>query len=196
MGVAAQVFALKEDRLALILAHPPLLMKLLAPDDEDAVRMMQDELAKPAGLFGFLRKKPMAALPDVEFSEEEQTPADLDKAWHAIHFLFTGVADNAAPPLNFLDAGGTPVPGSDVGLGASRVFSAAQTREMGQALAALSEDALMARYDGPKMVRLDIYPAIWERPESRDYVRENLKGLRDFLLKAAAEGKGLVVCMS
>ena len=54
----------------------------------------------------------------------------------------------------------------------------------------------MARYDGSTMKRLDIYPDIWNGPEARGYVQENLHNLREFLLKAAAEGKGLIVTMS
>src|SRR4051812_40770621 len=60
---------------------------------------------------------------------------DIDKAWHAIHFLLTGTAWEGEPPLDFLAIGGTEI-GEDLGYGPARGLVSSQVRELATALEA------------------------------------------------------------
>jgi hypothetical protein len=126
---------------------------------------------------------------------------DIDKAWHGIHYLLTGSADESArPPLNFLIAGGTDVGDQDVGYGPARVYTAAETREIAAALAAVRDDELRRRFDPDAMMRAEIYPEVWDRdPASQDplgYLMEYLAVLRKMLATVTANGHGLMVVLS
>ena len=70
--------------------------------------------------------------------------ADLDKAWHGIHYLLTGTAWEGDAPLDTLLVGGTEVPDPDEewGCGPPRRVSAADTARFAQALAATPDDEL------------------------------------------------------
>lgn len=199
MGVAVVLHALDDARLESIFAYPPLLMRLIAPDDPEAMEMMESRLNPGTGLgrfFGFGKKSPRPQCPDVEFTEDEVEGTDLDKAWQAVHFLMTGSAEDGPPPLNFLTAGGRVVPGSDNGLGLARAFTAPDTRTIADAMSSLGVERAAARYDAKEMSRLKLYPEIWDRPESKEYALENLERLFEFVATAAAEKKGLAVYYS
>lgn len=53
---------------------------------------------------------------------------DLDKTWHALHYLFTGTAWAGDFPACFLVSSGEPVGDVDVGYGPARSFTPAQTK--------------------------------------------------------------------
>jgi hypothetical protein len=82
---------------------------------------------------------PEAAAPLV-LSEGEGDVVDLDKAWHGIHYLFTGTAWEGDPPLNFLVKGGREVGDEEIGLGPPCTLRALETRDIASALEALSDD--------------------------------------------------------
>jgi hypothetical protein len=125
---------------------------------------------------------------------------DIDKAWHGVHYLLTGTADEGDPPLNFLVAGGTDVGDDDVGYGPPRVYRPAEVREIAAALAAVSDDELRRRFDPPAMMRAEIYPGIWDRDPADDDTLEYLMGavadLRVALATVTSNGHGLLVILS
>ena len=124
---------------------------------------------------------------------------DLDKTWHALHFLLTGEPWGGAPPLNFL-VSGTEVGDIDVGYGPARSFTAEETREIAAALAPITEATLRARFDPAAMMAAEIYPAIWDRDPAQDdtlgYVLERFGPLKQFVTSAAEHGEGLLVYLS
>jgi hypothetical protein len=124
---------------------------------------------------------------------------DLDKSWHAIHFLLTGTAWEGQPPLNFLATGGTEV-GDDLGYGPARCLASAEVRELAKALEALPSETLLKRFNPAAMTAAEIYPEIWDRPpeedDTRGYVAEFYGDLRSFVLDAAVEGEGLLISVS
>lgn len=120
---------------------------------------------------------------------------DVDKAWHAIHFLLTGTAWQGDPPLNFVVTGGTEL-GEDLGYGPARSLTSGEVRSLAAALKAISPDSLLQRYDPAALTAAEIYPQIWDRPEEEDprgYVSEYYDQLRSFVLDAAVEGEALLI---
>lgn len=125
---------------------------------------------------------------------------DLDKAWHGIHFLLTRTAWDGSPPSCFLLVGGEEVGEVDVGYGPARLLRPPAVTAFANALQALDEETLRFRFDPGRMQEIDIYPAIWDRPaEQQDtlgYLLEHFATLRDFVGRASAAGRGLLVYMS
>ena len=68
----------------------------------------------------------------VRFDEPEGR-LSLDKSWHAMHYLLTGRADEAPPPLGNAILGGTPL-GPDLGYGPARLLSPTEVQETAVAL--------------------------------------------------------------
>jgi hypothetical protein len=124
---------------------------------------------------------------------------DLEKAWHGLHFLLTGMADGGTEPACFLLDGGEELSGDDEDVHA-RLLRPPQVRAFADHLAAITTDELTRRFDPVRMTKLRIYPEIWQRPASEDEPRGYLLGafaeLRDFVGTAAAAGDALVVCIA
>ena len=95
---------------------------------------------------------------------------DLDKAWQCLHYLLTGSALDAEPPLNFLLRGGTSVGDEDLGLGPARVFRPLEVAAIADALAGVTQPQLLSRFDLQKLEKLEIYPGRWSEVNlSSDY---------------------------
>jgi len=137
---------------------------------------------------------------DPHLEERIEGTVSLDKYWHALHFLMCQkaweVPADGPPELAFLVTGGSPL-GHE---GEARVFLAAATARIGNALDTLSADTLTARYDRPAMTALDIYPKIWDRDDEADETLESLletfDDLRELVRAAARAGQGIVVAIS
>jgi hypothetical protein len=125
---------------------------------------------------------------------------DLDKAWHGLHFLLTGTAWEGSPPHCFLLMGGEEVEDVDLGYGPARLLRPPAVRAFATALSALDEETLRSRFDPARMLEIDIYPAIWDRPVEQDdtlgYLLAHFAALRDFVGQASAAGRGLLVYLS
>lgn len=122
---------------------------------------------------------------------------DVDKAWHAIHFLLNGDASKGKAPLNFLMHGGQEIDG-DMGYGPARAFSAAEASAVATALEGVSSDELRKRYEPAALEAARIYPTIWIRDgdEGFDYVKSNYVRLCQFMRETCTQDKGFVVWCS
>jgi hypothetical protein len=121
---------------------------------------------------------------------------NIEKTWHALHWLLTGSAEEGDPPLNFIVAGGDEVgEGEDVGYGAPRAFISAQVRTIHQALTDISTADLIGRYDGHAMQ--DLYPEVWNRPEEQHVNQDDLayrfETLKAFVAVGVELGYGMLV---
>lgn len=124
---------------------------------------------------------------------------DVDKAWHAIHFLLTGSPWEGEPPLDFIVRGGTEV-GEDQGYGPARGLLSMEVRNVAAALQLLPTNALMRRFDPRALAAAEIYPRIWgrslEQDDTRSYVAENYEALRGFVIDAATAGEALLISLA
>lgn len=118
---------------------------------------------------------------------------DLEKAWHGLHFLFTGTAYEGDEPACFLLKGGRAIRWEDI---EARALSPDEVERFRELVHALPEEALRKRYDPETMTRLEIYPEIiWMREgeEALDYLLEYHQQLWAFLRDAAEEKQGCVI---
>lgn len=122
---------------------------------------------------------------------------DIEKAWNALHFLFTGTAEEGEEPGCFLLRGGEEIGNEDVG--PARALSPEQVSQFAAFLVELSRDELARRYNPARMTALEIYPdVIWTRPAALDgtefnYLFETFEELRDFVIATSARGDYLIV---
>ena len=166
--------------------------------------------AGPRGLLGFLLRLTPIKIQQVSDAQPEGPTrwpgagpgeeCNLDKAWHGLHFLFTGTDDSDEEPACFIIAGGEEI-GDDDGDQVPRLLSPEQVRGFAAFLGALTHDELRRRFDPARMTELGIYPdVIWNRPEEEDQPLGFLLGafddLRTFMAAAAAAGDSVVITVS
>jgi hypothetical protein len=122
---------------------------------------------------------------------------DLDKAWQCLHYLLTGSARDGTFPLNFLVKGGTPV-GEDLGFGPAHVFRPLEVAAIADALAAVTQPMLLARFDLKKLEKLEIYPGRWSEVNLRSdydlgYYFGPFEELKRVILRAKDAGQAMIV---
>jgi hypothetical protein len=116
---------------------------------------------------------------------------DLDKAWHVLHYLFTGQQSHGPMPAAALLSGGREV-GEDLGYGPARALSAQETKSFAQFLAEQTAAALAGRIDVATMERLGIYAADDDSAEDVDHYFPQLQA---YVSDAAKQGRGLLIWM-
>lgn len=130
----------------------------------------------------------------------EDDQLDVDKAWHAIHFLLTGSAWEGDFPEGFIVSCGQVVGDEDLGYGPARSFSPSETAAIADLLASISDDDLQSRMDFAAMSAEGIYPDIWgdeyEDDEPGEYVQAYFGTLRTFVGEAKERGLGLLVWLN
>lgn len=207
MGMVMGLTSLTDANIERLLADPPLVWTVVAPDDPELYEQSRREKHRKPGLLArlFGAKPPdleavAGPVPPMQLGEDEGDAGYLDKAWHGIHYLLTGRAWEAPMPLGFLVSGGRAVGYEDLGYGSPRCFSAAEVRGIASALEGLSDEELRGRFDPESMMKGEVYPQIWDRdPEEDDtlgYLMEYVAALRTAVATAAQRGHGLMITLS
>lgn len=210
MGLCAVLTTVSDQNIERIRSVPELLEQLLEAADVDrdqGARQFESAPPRPdkpgfwARLFG--KRGAAHSAPrdghtaELELSEAEALSLDLDKTWHGLHYLLTQTEWEGAPPLNFLVGGGSSLGEDYADQGPPRLFSAAETHAVHEALSALSDEQLAARFAPADMMKKSIYPSIWDRDPADDdtlgYLLESLGPLRQFLQDASERGLGMLI---
>lgn len=137
----------------------------------------------------------------VQQAEAPKDYVDVDKAWHALHFLLTSTAWEGEPPLDFIASGGACIGEEDVGYGPARALRKEAVVSLARALEGITTATLVERYDGRKMAQLEIYPQGWTDLDPRNgdefgYFTSAFEDLAALVRKGAATGRGLLVWIS
>jgi hypothetical protein len=201
MGLYMSLAGVSDATIARIHADPPLIWQIVAPDDPEAVAAARGPAPRQgffARLLGREPPPPPPVPPPLELQPGEGdlgAAGYLDKAWHGIHFLLTGTAWKGDPPLNFLLVGGRDVDDFE----SAHTFTAAETRDIAAALARVDDAELRRRFAPEEMMRLEIYPEIWDRdPANEDplgYLLEMVAVLRQGLGLVVGRGHGLLLTL-
>ena len=190
MSMILIMAALSDPSIERVVKEPALAMRIVFPDEADDEELGVGASSGSAGV-GVLELRP-----------GEGELADLDKAWHGIHYLLTGTVWDGDPPLNALVLGGRELrdEDGDWGYGAPRVLTSSESAAFGRALAALSDDELAARFDPADMMEREIYPEIWDRDREEEdtlgYLMEHVTVLRDFVRAAVEQRFGLLIALT
>jgi hypothetical protein len=133
-------------------------------------------------------------------TDEGAEEIDLDKSWHALHFLYSGFEWEGDPPAAFLLNWGESVGDVDVGYGPARVFRTHEVQDIRLFLDQIDETQLRQLYNPKEMSRLKIYPDIWRREPPDDdplgYAIEYHQILTQFIQRTSDKSLGLVVYLS
>jgi hypothetical protein len=116
----------------------------------------------------------------------EGMAADLDKAWHAIHYLVTGDCE-----LTLL-AGGVQM--KDVSEHCE-AHSPESIRALRLRLSSTSIPAMMANFDAEVFNAKEIYGGPGWDDSARDYIEKHLKTFISVIGQAAGQGKGILVVL-
>lgn len=191
-AAAHEIDRLRED--------PAALRSFLGFDDASAPRVRPVRLQGLAGLL--LRLLPVEITEVAPASDDRAAPPapdadrrlDIDKAWHGLHFLLTGTADEGEEPASHLLRGGEPLDDE----GEVRALQPPEVRRFAEHLSALTPARLARRYDPERMTRLEIYPAaIWMQasPDTSplEWLTECFVDVQRFVNAAAAADDGLII---
>ena len=131
---------------------------------------------------------------DAEMPEPE---LDVDKAWHAIHYLLTGTAWEIGEGAAAAILGGTEI-GEDGGYGPARLMSREMVRAIAAELDELDVEVLRARFDPAAIAAANIYPNVWDRgiEEFDEYLGPHYANLRRFYLTAAANDQAVLLAIT
>jgi len=159
----------------------------LSSDDLQAV--LGEPTAVSALIYGDL---------DDDDADMPEPELDLDKSWHAIHYLLTGTAwEVGDDPAGAAILGGVEV-GEDDGYGPARLLHPEAVRAVSTALDALTIETLRARFKADAMAAAEIYPEGWTGDAGAfdDYLAPHFAGLRDFYRTAAANGQAVLLAIT
>ncbi|MHC5077311.1 MAG: DUF1877 family protein, partial [Planctomycetota bacterium] len=110
MSMRLAFYTVSDSTIGKLLTEPPLIFRLVAPDDPEMYIECILEKNKPGfikRLFGISsQQKEVSDVPDLDLEKGEGVCIDLDKAWHGIHYLLTQTDYEGESPLNFLVVGG------------------------------------------------------------------------------------------
>jgi len=150
---------------------------------------IDDLLEEPVGIVAFLD-------PAVNQRCVCDGVMDLDQAWHGIHFLLCDDSWKGTPPLNFIICGGTTIGNVDVGYGPARAYRSDEVAEIAQAIEPITGGQLREKFDPRTFFENDISPEIWDDPIEDcvdTYLLIYFARLKDFVLDARDDGKGMIV---
>jgi hypothetical protein len=165
-------------------------------------------VAVDADKFEELRDDADAALDylyEVGDAGDPERALDVDKAWHAIHFLLNQSAYEGEGPAALVIFGAETIGeggGRDGGSDGEapeeqivRYITPSQVEEVAALLENISVEDLAEQYDPDAMEQAEIYPTgIWEeeRQEAFDYVAEYYEQLVEFYALAAERGDAVL----
>jgi len=185
MGLYLTLRSATVDQIAALDARPELLPAFFDPGG------FEDVLPRPS-LWQLITGR-RTSVPEALLDQSNCMEVGLDKAWHALHFLFTGTADGGDPPACYLLSGGLGLSSGDT---EAHALTPQQLSEFRDFVHSIPESEIRARYDPKRMTELHIYPEIiWERDgnEALEYVLEFHEQLLVFLRDAVGEEQGCVL---
>lgn len=148
---------------------------------------LNELIAEPETIMDFLYS-------DNDLPSESKIDLDIDKSWHAIHFLLTGDAWKGLPPLSNAVLGGTELGEEDVGHGPARYLLPSEVKETATHLSMVSKEELCSRFDVNKFRAAEIYPDGWTGSgEEMGYTLSYFEKLVSFFQDAAKSNDAMLL---
>ncbi|MCG7541075.1 DUF1877 family protein [Pseudoalteromonas sp. CO348] len=157
-------------------------MSMIASLKSVSEERLNEILAEPSKLVSYL------------YEDDSGKACDVDKAWHAIHFLLNKSVWEATSLGGSVFLGGIPISDEDVGYGPARYFSTEQTKEISSELSKISENQLLENFLN-LVDESEIYPSFEDIEEDRKYITQNFIHLKEFLAELAKADSCLISYM-
>jgi len=152
---------------------------------------MEEDVEMPKrSFFQKLFSKKQPPVTSEEAKKAEHT-CDLDKSWHALHYILNGDPWLGASPLKFLASGGEEI-GEDVGYGPLRFLNALQTNQLKDELNKITVDDFDNRFNAAKLKSAEIYPT-GDWTDAKPWLRENYISIKEFIEQTVADEKGIYI---
>ena len=120
----------------------------------------------------------------------------VEKAWHGLHYLLAGAAQDTTPGAGEAVLGGTEI-GPEFGYGPARLLEPAEVATVSKALSELTPATLKKRFKPKELDKADIYPGGWvETGEGAEWLLEAFEELRKFYAAAASRGSAILLYIS
>lgn len=197
MGIAMTARALSDEKIRAIMDNPPLVWRIVEPDNPQAWLRASGH-ARPQGWASRLfrcRQVMLPVIPEFTFSEAESEEVDLDKSWGGVNFCLKQLIRPGACANLFED--GKPVGDIEIFNGPALCLDSDEVAAIARHYAGISAADLLARYAQSDM--RDVYlSGLWlkQDEDSRAYLTDNFLALQAFVLSAARNGLGILVCYS
>jgi Domain of unknown function (DUF1877) len=170
--------AVTHEQMATLRASPALASDLMFADQEDGSELR------------------IAGLGKIE------TPLDLQKSWHILHYVFTGDIGPVGSPGDGLMAGEDL--GDDItGYGPPRLLSPEDTKLFADFLKSLNLETLQSRANFETMSAAHVYALPMGPGAEADFevgirgeIASYFPALRDYVSKAAGNGNGLLMWLT
>lgn len=131
------------------------------------------------------------------FNEEnESNEYDLDKAWHAIHYMLNGSLWEISSNAGALIMGGQPISDEDVGYGPARYFKATEVKEIFDEFSKVSEENLFSNFESMLAQGSEVYPGFEDSPVDREYIKDYFQGLKKFYEKTVKDNDCLIAYLA
>jgi hypothetical protein len=123
--------------------------------------------------------------------ESTEEGLSLEKSWHVIHYLLTGKIDEAPPPLGNAVLGGEEI-GEERDYGPVRFLTPQEVREVAEALASISKDDLLRRFDIESMRSAQVIYPIRSTSEG-ELAQHYFERMSHYYADAAASGDAMLL---
>lgn len=117
---------------------------------------------------------------------------DIDKSWHAIHYILCGQSWEGELPYFNTVLGGTIINDEDVGYGPVRYLKPIEIKEVHEAIKYITEDEFKNKFDCKELAEKDIYPQ-FDSNDDADYVWSYFTMVQDIFMKALQNGKYMLL---
>jgi hypothetical protein len=131
--------------------------------------------------------------------DESGQVIDFDKAWHALHFMLCGDMGRTSNPLSALLGDDAGLKGTEAHYYGYWAISPDEVRAFDEALSALSDQDIAARYDPDAFAAHNLYGAdifVDEGDEALPYVMQGLPSLRAMTRAAAGANDYIISTIS
>ena len=142
---------------------------------------LKELLSNPSGLGVFLY-------------EEDSQVCNVDKAWHAIHFLLNSNVWKHSSVGGSIFLGGVPVSDEDMGYGPARYFSVDESASISGELTSITGAKLLSNF-AALTSEPEIYPGFSDNEEDREYIVQNFYQLKEFCAETAKSGNCIITFM-
>jgi hypothetical protein len=152
-------------------------------------------LADPDSIINVIHGEPIENGGDMN---GEGVILDLDKSWHAIHYLLSGSVWEGDGPEAFLLAGGEEVGDVDVGYVPARAIGSNEIHQVSAILESIPTEKLAARFNAADLEAAEIYPQYWVRDgaEGFVYISHYYESSRRLVAAASRNKMGMQVAIT
>jgi len=189
MGIAYCLIRTSPENVEVLRGRPKAVAEFVYQDPE---AYEEPKLGFFSKLLGAAPKVDSEPVPERSFGDE----ADLDKAWHIVHYLLCGDPGRGEGPLALIGDDLHPLADLDLGLGKPNVISPDLVRAFAEAASGMSDEEFLLRYKPEEMPLDDLYMgnvvARGDVDDIREYALENFHILRDFVKQASACDEAII----